>query len=95
MTETESTNTEELLFSDISIKSRLVSVVEKLDEMYGVSESCLGLTTGLSNFDQLTGGLHPSNLIVIAGRPSMGKTALAMNITEHVALNYKKAAWST
>lgn len=92
MTEIESTNTDELLFSDISIKSRLSQVVEKFDEMYGASESCSGLTTGLGDFDQLTGGLHASDLIIIAGRPSMGKTALAMNIIEHIALSCKKAA---
>ncbi len=84
-------NIEELPFSDISIKSHLIGVVEKIDTMYH-ADVCLGLTTGLSAFDQLTGGLNPSNLIVIAGRPSMGKTTLAMNIIEHVAFKCGKTA---
>lgn len=92
MTEIESTDTDELLFGDRNIKSHLAKVIEKFDEMYGASESCSGLTTGLGDFDQLTSGLHPSDLIIIAGRPSMGKTALAMSIVEHIALCCKKAA---
>jgi replicative DNA helicase len=45
-----------------------------------------GVETGFADLDQLTGGLHNSELIVLAARPSMGKTALAMNIAEHVAM---------
>ena len=45
-----------------------------------------GVETGLTEFDNLTGGLHNSELIILAARPSMGKTALAMNIAEHVAM---------
>jgi replicative DNA helicase len=44
-----------------------------------------GLSTGFRRFDELTGGLHPGELIIVAGRPSMGKTALALNIAQHVA----------
>lgn len=46
-----------------------------------------GAETGLSDFDQMTGGLHSGELIILAARPSMGKTALAMNIGEHVSIN--------
>jgi replicative DNA helicase len=45
-----------------------------------------GVETGFTDYDQMTGGLHASELIVLAARPSMGKTALAMNIAEHVAM---------
>ncbi|KLU01556.1 Replicative DNA helicase [Rhodopirellula islandica] len=45
-----------------------------------------GAETGLTDFDQMTGGLHHGELIILAARPSMGKTALAMNIAEHVAI---------
>jgi replicative DNA helicase len=45
-----------------------------------------GVETGFDDFDQLTGGLHKSELIVLAARPSMGKTALAMNMAEHAAM---------
>jgi replicative DNA helicase len=46
-----------------------------------------GLETGLVDFDDLTGGLHGSELVILAARPSMGKTALALNIAEHIALD--------
>lgn len=49
-----------------------------------------GLTTGFIDYDKLTGGLKAAEYVVIAGRPSMGKTALAMNIVEHVALDLKQ-----
>ncbi len=46
-----------------------------------------GLRTGLSKFDELTTGLHPGDLVILGARPSMGKTSLALNIAEHVALD--------
>jgi replicative DNA helicase len=52
----------------------------------------LGLSTGFKDLDKLTNGLVPSDLIIVAGRPSMGKTALAMNLAEQVALNAKLPA---
>lgn len=88
----ETTNLDELPFSDISVKSHLIGAVEKFDKMYRAAEDCFGLTTGLSNFDKLTGGLDSSSLIVIAGRPGMGKTTLAMNIIEHVAITCGKTS---
>ena len=48
-----------------------------------------GAETGLTDFDQMTGGLHNGELIILAARPSMGKTALAMNIAEHVAIEQR------
>lgn len=51
----------------------------------------LGLTTGFVDLDAVTRGLHPGNLIVIAGRPGMGKTSLALNIAEHVAVRENRA----
>ena len=47
-----------------------------------------GIPTGLIDLDKMIGGLNPSNLIIVAGRPSMGKTALGMNIAENVAFKY-------
>ena len=44
-----------------------------------------GIETGYDDFDELTGGLHKSELTILAARPSMGKTALAMNMAEHAA----------
>jgi replicative DNA helicase len=50
-------------------------------------QKCLGTETGFLDFDGLTGGLHDSELIILAARPSMGKTALALNIIEHIAIS--------
>jgi len=51
-----------------------------------------GLETGLLDFDEMTGGLHNSELVILAARPSMGKTALAMNIVEHIAIDERGPA---
>ena len=53
-------------------------------------EAVRGLPTGFSEFDDLTGGLQPGELMVVAGRPSMGKTALALNIAENMAIEQGK-----
>ncbi len=50
-----------------------------------------GVSSGFTDLDQLTGGLHPGELIILAARPSMGKTAFATNIAEHVAVDQKMA----
>jgi replicative DNA helicase len=49
-----------------------------------------GLSTGFKRLDEMTGGLHPGELIILAGRPAMGKTALALNIAQHAAVKLKK-----
>jgi replicative DNA helicase len=51
-----------------------------------------GLETGYIDFDELTGGLHDSELVILAARPSMGKTALALNIVEHIAIDERGPA---
>jgi replicative DNA helicase len=70
---------------------------EIIDEFQGGLSSFLdpgrrirGLSTGFKRFDELTGGLHPGELVIVAGRPSMGKTALALNIAQHAAVKLKK-----
>ena len=50
-----------------------------------------GLSTGYADFDKMTSGLHGGEMVVIAARPSMGKTSLVMNIAEHVVINEKQA----
>ena len=49
-----------------------------------------GISTGFTKFDEMTGGLHPGELVILAARPSMGKTALALNMAQHVAAKLKK-----
>jgi replicative DNA helicase len=73
-----------------SIKSILTRAVERIDELYHSGDAITGLSTGLEDLDQITSGLQRSDLIIIAGRPSMGKTTLAMNIAEHAAITGKK-----
>lgn len=65
-------------------------VFERLTERSAHDGGIDGLTTGLQDFDQLTNGLHGGQLIVLAARPKMGKTSLALNIAEHVALQHQK-----
>ncbi|MDI9817730.1 MULTISPECIES: replicative DNA helicase [unclassified Legionella] len=73
-----------------SIKSILVKAVEKIDALYHSGDALTGLATGLSDFDEKTSGLQPSDLVIVAGRPSMGKTTLVMNMAEHAAITEKK-----
>ncbi|MEO0915343.1 MAG: DnaB-like helicase C-terminal domain-containing protein, partial [Pseudomonadota bacterium] len=51
-----------------------------------------GISTGLMDMDKKLGGLHPSDLLILAGRPSMGKTSLATNIAFNIAKKYRKGA---
>ncbi|QBR84548.1 replicative DNA helicase [Legionella israelensis] len=73
-----------------NIKSILVRAVEKIDALYHSGETITGLPTGLSDLDKMTSGLQPSDLIIVAGRPSMGKTSLVMNMAEHAAIESRK-----
>ncbi|MBA2649697.1 MAG: replicative DNA helicase [Legionella sp.] len=73
-----------------SIKSILVRAVEKIDALYHSNESITGLATGLTDLDEMTSGLQPSDLVIVAGRPSMGKTTLVMNMAEHAAIKSGK-----
>ncbi|HEX5693528.1 MAG TPA: replicative DNA helicase [Arenimonas sp.] len=62
-----------------------------LQERYENQGSVTGLPTGFNDLDEMTAGLQPSDLIILAARPAMGKTTLALNIAEHGALKTKKA----
>jgi replicative DNA helicase len=72
------------------IKSILVRAVEKIDALYHSGDSITGLATGLTDLDELTSGLQKSDLVIVAGRPSMGKTTLVMNMAEHAAIKAAK-----
>ncbi len=67
-----------------------MDAIESIESIYQRRGQVSGLETGFKELDKMTNGLHPAEMIVIAARPSMGKTALAMNIAEHVALQLDK-----
>ena len=73
-----------------STKELVMEAIEQIERLYENRGSVTGLATGFIELDRMTSGLHPSEMIVIAARPSMGKTALAMNIAEHVAMDVGK-----
>lgn len=74
----------------VKISRLLARATERIDALYHSTEAITGLPTGFIDFDDKTSGLQPGDLIIIAGRPSMGKTAFAMNIVEHVVIKTKK-----
>jgi replicative DNA helicase len=65
----------------------VVALLDRVQEMADNPNDVTGVPTGFYDLDRLTAGFQAGDLIVLAGRPSMGKTALAINIAEHVALN--------
>ncbi|MCK0153522.1 replicative DNA helicase [Alcanivorax sp. S6407] len=72
------------------IKTVLKKTVDRIDELYKNKSAITGVTTGFDELDKMTGGLQPSDMVVIAGRPSMGKTTFAMNLCENVAIKAGK-----
>ena len=72
------------------IKSLLAKAVDRIETLYEQDGNITGAATGFTDFDQLTSGLQPSDLIIVAGRPSMGKTTIAMNMAENVAIKGDK-----
>ncbi len=73
-----------------SIKSLLSRAVDRIDMLYQQDNPLTGVPTGFADFDESTSGMQGSDLIIVAGRPSMGKTSFAMNIAEHAAIKHKK-----
>ncbi len=72
-----------------SIKNLLTKAVDRIETLFQQDDPITGLSSGFSDFDDMTSGLQPADLIIVAGRPSMGKTTFAMNIAENVAINNK------
>ncbi len=68
------------------VNQLLTNTIERIDELFHSDNSITGLSTGYKDLDAMTAGLQPSDLIIIAGRPSMGKTTFAMNIVEHAVI---------
>ena len=68
------------------IKEAVCGALSNIEKLYERKGETSGLATGFADLDKMTDGLHAAEMIVVAARPSMGKTAFAMNIAEHVAL---------
>ena len=73
--------------SFVAVKDLLSSVVDRIDKLCQTGGAVTGVATGYKDFDTKTSGLQPADLIIIAGRPSMGKTSFAMNVAEDAAIN--------
>jgi replicative DNA helicase len=72
----------------VSMPPLLTQVVERIETLYARDNpsDVTGIATGFTDLDSMTSGLQPGDLVIVAGRPSMGKTAFSINIAEHVAL---------
>lgn len=70
----------------VNIKSYLAKTMDRIDTLFHSNNPITGVPTGYHDLDDMTSGLQDSDLVIIAGRPSMGKTTLAMNIAENVAI---------
>jgi replicative DNA helicase len=71
------------------LQDLLGKVVERVDQLYSQANASdvTGVPTGFADLDRMTSGLQPGDLVIVAGRPSMGKTAFSLNIGEHVAVS--------
>lgn len=76
----------------VKISTLMAQATDKIDELYHSGEVITGLATGFTDLDNMTAGLQNSDMIVVAGRPSMGKTTFAMNIVTHAVVHSKKPA---
>ena len=74
----------------VSVHDMMTDTMDRMGRRLENGEPVTGLSTGYGDLDRLTGGLQPSDFIILAARPSMGKTALALNITANVALRGAK-----
>lgn len=76
----------------VAIPPLLTQVVERIETLYSRDNASdvTGIATGFTDLDSMTSGLQPGDLVIVAGRPSMGKTAFSVNIAEHVALEVNK-----
>ena len=74
-----------------NIHNILEKTIDKIEELYqSPQDGVTGVSTGYSDLDKMTAGMQPSDLIIVAARPSMGKTTFAMNLAEHAAMTQDK-----
>src|SRR3990167_6181038 len=74
----------------VKISHLLASTTDRIDTLYHSPNALTGISTGFADFDEMTSGLQCGDMIIIAGRPSMGKTTFAMNIAEYAAMKADK-----
>lgn len=72
----------------VSIKDLLNRTVDRIDTLFQQDNPITGVPTGYSDFDDMTSGLQSSDLVIVAGRPSMGKTTFALNLAENAAIKH-------
>src|ERR1700739_3768524 len=70
----------------IPVKDIVRDNFERLEKIFREGKSITGISTGYTELDKLTSGLQPSELLILAARPSQGKTALALNLMENIAI---------
>ncbi len=70
----------------LKVQELLAHALDRIDTLFRKGSAVTGVATGFTDFDELTAGLQPSDLVIVAGRPSMGKTSFAINIAEHAAI---------
>src|SRR5881396_1541901 len=73
----------------VSLRDLARGSLDTIEKLHARKELVTGVPTGFTDLDEMTSGLQPSDLVIVAGRPSMGKTMLAMNMAEHVAIKSK------
>jgi replicative DNA helicase len=73
----------------VSVQETIKEAINRIQELHELEGEITGIHTGFQDLDRMTAGLQRSDLIIIAGRPSMGKTTLAMNIAEHAAIKHE------
>ncbi|HOJ77575.1 MAG TPA: replicative DNA helicase [Bacillota bacterium] len=73
----------------VNLKNILIETFERIEKLYESKGGVTGLSTGFTDLDRMTAGLQPSDLIILAARPSMGKTTFALNLASHAAIELK------
>ncbi|MDK2896185.1 MAG: replicative helicase [Candidatus Atribacteria bacterium] len=73
----------------VLLKDIINQAFEKIEELYKREEHVTGVASGFVDLDALTSGFHPSELIVVAARPGMGKTSFCLNMAQHIGISYK------
>jgi replicative DNA helicase len=74
----------------VGVNDLLTRAIDRIDTLFNTADAITGLSTGYTDLDEKTSGMQPADLIIVAGRPSMGKTTFAMNLVENAVLRSDK-----